>query len=520
MIAIKIDNKTLRVEEGTSVMKAARAAGIDVPHLCWHEELERFTSCMLCLVKDKSNGKLFPSCSTSATGGMDIVTDDEEIREARKTALELLLSEHVGDCEAPCRIACPAHMNIPLMNRLIAAGKMDEVLEVVMRDIALPAVLGRICPAPCEGACHRKTVDEPVAICLLKRFAGDAGAARLQVPEKPAGKKVAVIGAGPAGLAAAYYLQIRGIQVTLFDAEKNAGGQLRTRVPRDRLPLDVLDREIRNILKTGIDFQGGVKIDPVHFERLRKTFDACVVAAGTAENGSENFGLQMNTKGIEADRTTYQTSVENVFAVGNALRPSKLAVRSAGQGKEVAKSVEQYLHGQPLKGEPRLFNSRFGKLEKEEVPEYLKEAADTGRNYPRNGERTGFSNEEAAEEARRCLHCDCRAVDDCKLRIYSDVYGVSQRRFKTSGRRRITKLTPHASLIYEPQKCIKCGICVRLTEKIGEKFGFAYIGRGFDVAVGVPFQKGLEAALAKTAEKVAAECPTGAIALKEVKKND
>src|SRR6056297_1005630 len=210
MITLKINNKQIQVEEGTSVMKAALQMGIHVPNLCWHDELEHFTSCMLCLVKDNVNGKLFPSCSIKTTEGMEVITDDEEIREARKTALELLLSEHVGDCEAPCRIACPAHMNIPLMNRLIATGKMDKALEVVMRDIALPAVLGRICPAPCEGACHRKTVDEPVAICLLKRFAGDAGAARLQVPEKPAGKKVAVIGAGPAGLAAAYYLQIRG----------------------------------------------------------------------------------------------------------------------------------------------------------------------------------------------------------------------------------------------------------------------------------------------------------------------
>ncbi|KAF0234575.1 MAG: glutamate synthase beta chain-like [Prolixibacteraceae bacterium] len=141
MITLKINNTEIQVENGTSVMKAAQQMGIDVPNMCWHDELEHFTSCMLCLVKDQKNGRLFPSCSVNATEGLEVITDDSEIKEARQTALELLLSEHVGDCEAPCQIACPAHMNIPLMNRLIAAGKFDESLAVVKRDIALPAVL-------------------------------------------------------------------------------------------------------------------------------------------------------------------------------------------------------------------------------------------------------------------------------------------------------------------------------------------------------------------------------------------
>ena len=133
-----------------------------------------------------------------AAPGMDLITLDEEIAEARRTALELLLSEHVGDCEAPCRVACPAHLDIPQMNRLLAQGEFEKALQVVKKDIALPAVLGRICPAPCEGACHRKSVDEPVAICLLKRFAGDEDLKKatqwLPAVEKESGFKVAIIG--------------------------------------------------------------------------------------------------------------------------------------------------------------------------------------------------------------------------------------------------------------------------------------------------------------------------------------
>jgi NADH dehydrogenase/NADH:ubiquinone oxidoreductase subunit G len=111
MIKLKINNKQVEVENGTSVLKAAETAGEKIPALCYNEELGHFTSCMLCIVKDNLNGKLLPSCSVTATEGMSILTYDEEIREARQTS-RIVLSEHVGDCEAPCQITCPAHMNI------------------------------------------------------------------------------------------------------------------------------------------------------------------------------------------------------------------------------------------------------------------------------------------------------------------------------------------------------------------------------------------------------------------------
>jgi len=515
MIKLKINNQEITVESGTSVMKAAQQQGIDIPNLCWHDDLEHFTSCMVCMVKDQNNGKLIPSCSVKATDGMEIITEDEEVFESRKTALELLLSEHVGDCEAPCLIACPAHMDIPKMNRLIAANKLDEALRIVKKDIALPSVLGRICPAPCEGACHRKTVDEAVAICLLKRIVGDDGT-EPKIPEiNKTGRKVAVIGAGPAGLAAAYYLQLKGIQVTLFDKEQEAGGLLRTEIKDEILPKEVLDKEIELILKTGVGFLGGKEINASFFEKLKNDFDAVVMATGTISEDSDKFGLKTAPKGIIVDKKTYQTSDEKVFAIGNVLRSSRLAVRSVGQGKEVAFSVLQYLNGQELMGEPGLFNSRFGKLVKEEFAEYLKESVEGKRIWP-DDVGSGFNREQAIAEAKRCLHCDCRAIDNCKLRDYSEIYQVNQRRFKTSERNRIAKQINHNSVVYEPQKCIKCGICVRMTGLYAEKYGFTYIGRGFDVKIGVPFNEELKKGLTDTAVKVAESCPTGAISLKEL----
>ncbi|MCY1720900.1 FAD-dependent oxidoreductase [Prolixibacteraceae bacterium Z1-6] len=514
MITLKINNTKIQVQEGTSVMKAAQQMGIDIPNMCWHDELEHFTSCMICMVKNQSNGKLFPSCSVKVSDGMEVITNDEEVSESRKTALELLLSEHVGDCEAPCQVACSAHMDIPKMNRLIAAGKLDEALQVVKKDIALPAVLGRICPAPCEGACHRKTVDEPISICLLKRIVGDEGNQTEATAVKMTGKKVAVIGAGPAGLAAAYYLQLKGIQVTLFDKNEKAGGLLRTSLSEEILPMDVLDKEIELILRTGVEFKGGSDIGASEFEAYKKDFDAIIIATGKVEENSELYGLKATPKGIVADKNSYQTSDKKVFAIGNVLRSSRLAVRSVGQGKEVAFSVLQFLNNAEIKGEPRLFNSRFGKLVQEEYAEYLKESVEGKRTYPEKGGRSGFSKEEAIAEAKRCLHCDCRAIDNCKLRDYSNAYVVDQKRFKTSERRNISKQINHGSVVYEPQKCIKCGICVRLTEKYGEEFGFTYVGRGFDVVIGVPFNEELEKGLTDTAKKVAEGCPTGAISLK------
>ena len=115
------------------------------------------------------------------------------------------------------------------------------------------------------------------------------------------------------------------------------------------------------------------------------------------------------------------------------------------------------------------------------------------------------------KEAARCLHCDCRDLEHCRLRIYSDQHGADQRRFKSEQRQFCTKADQHENVIYEASKCIKCGICVRITERYSEDFGLTFIGRGFDVVVGIPFNESLRSGLKKVALEVADACPTGAI---------
>lgn len=516
-ISLKIDDKVIEIPGGSTLLQAAEKAGVEIPVMCYNEGLEHFASCMVCMVKNKADGQMLASCTVKAEEGMDIITGDEDVFAARKAALELLLSDHTGDCQAPCQLACPAHMDIPLMNRLLGEGKVDEAGQVVRQDIPIPSVLGRICHAPCEGACRRKTVDEPVSICLLKRYAGDFGSftpVAIHPEKKKGGKKVAVIGAGPAGLSAAFYLHQMGYQCTLFEKSERAGGLLHEAETADDQYGEVLEREVSGILDTGIMLKKGVAVDGKMFEKICQTYAAVVLATGAIVDDIRSWQIESGEKGISIDKSTYQTSQSGVFAIGNSIRPVRSAVRSVGHGKEVATSVDQYLSGKGVTGHPRMFNSRFGKLRAEEISEYLKESFSGRRLEPSDGLAKGYGKDEMKEEATRCLHCDCRDMHTCKLRIHADSYAAIQRKFKTDDFAPVTKVSVHEAIIYEPQKCIKCGICVRLTALQKEKYGFTFIGRGFDVRIGIPFDETLETQLSETAVEIARACPTGALAIK------
>jgi len=516
MIKLSIDNHSIEVPSGTSVWQAAKSAGIDIPTMCYLDGTEHFTSCMICLVKDAKNGRFFASCSTPVHEGQILISSDAETIESRKAALELLLSEHVGDCEAPCQLVCPAHMNIPLMNRLIAKGDFVKALEVVKRDIALPSILGRICPAPCEAGCRRKQVDEAVSICLLKRFVGDEDL-KSGNPYRPqqtelSGKKVAVIGSGPAGLAASYYLQLKGHQSVIFEKNSQAGGEL-LQIDQNILPAADLEQEVAQIVATGVEIRFNETIDESRFAELQTEFDAVVLATGTVSAGKALFGLKTSKAGVEVDKNSYQTSRPKVFAIGNSLRASKLAVRSVGQGKEVATVIDNYFKTAEVSGYPERFNSKFGRLAEIEFIQYLKDS----ETAPRQKAGTeGFNREAAIREAKRCMHCDCRNPESCVLRELSDRYHAVQKRFQSEERWNVEKFIHREGIVYESNKCIKCGICVRLTRQHQEEFGFTFIGRGFDVKVGVPFNESVQKGLEKTAEIVAKACPTGALAMFDV----
>ncbi len=164
----------------------------------------------------------------------------------------------------PCVQTCPAGINIQGFVALIKVGKYQEALNLILETMPLPGTLGRICPAPCEAQCRRQEVDAPLAICQLKRFAADqVDWSTLPVPaieKKPETEKVAIIGAGPAGLSAAYFLAKKGYHPTIFERAPFAGGMLRAGIPDYRLPPAILEQEIGYIKRLGVDIQLSVSI--------------------------------------------------------------------------------------------------------------------------------------------------------------------------------------------------------------------------------------------------------------------
>lgn len=512
---IFLNQKPITVNQDQTILNLTEEQGIFIPTLCHMKGLPNFTSCMLCLVQETKSGRLLPACSALVQDGMHIETDNRIVHQARKNALDLLLSEHVGDCQAPCQRGCPADMNIPQMLRHISQGRFRDALITVKQDIALPAILGRICPAPCEKVCNRALHDTALAICHLKKFVADLDLAS-ERPWEPlyqpnSDKRIAIVGAGPAGLAAAFYLMQQGHHCTLFDDHDQAGGMLRYGVEPSRLEHGVLDGEIKQSTRHHIVWRLHTQVGrDVPMAVLHEEYDAIALTCGSVdEHTAHAFGVAFGSRGIEVDRVTFHTNIDKVFSAGNSIGSSRMAVRSVGQGKEMAVAIDQFLRGEKIVGVQRHFNSRLGRLDKHEV-KTLVAALTPCTIQPANAEMA---------EAARCLHCDCRKPDDCKLRMYAEKYGAEQARFKGE-RKKISFSVQHDLVIYEPGKCIKCGLCVRITEKAAEPLGLAFIGRGFDVRIDVPFNESLREGLQKTARECAAACPTAAIALKLQAKNN
>ena len=175
--------------------------------------------------------------------------------------VDKLLETTAGEAErVPCKAACPAQIDIPGYLRMCARGKRDEANAIIREKVPFPGVLGRVCVHPCEAVCRRGAINEAISICALKRYAADGEKGLWKEQNRIAadsGKKVAVIGAGPAGLTAAFYLRKKGHEVTVFDSRQAAGGMMRYGIPEHRLPARILDEEIDEILSLGIEFKPG-----------------------------------------------------------------------------------------------------------------------------------------------------------------------------------------------------------------------------------------------------------------------
>ena len=284
-VEIELNGERLLARPGQTILEVASGRGIAIPTLCHDPRLEPYASCWLCVVRVEGAKGFVPACTTQVRQGMRIWTDDADLRATRRMALELLLSNHYGDCKAPCTLTCPSNIDVQGYLGLIANGRPREALELIKRDCPLPVSIGRVCPRPCEEACRRNLVDEPVGIDYCKRYVADLDLAAEHGYEPPvaarSGRRVVVVGAGPAGLSAAYYLAQAGVEVTVLESEAKAGGMLRYGIPDYRLPQEVLDREIATILRLGVTVKTGVRLGrDVSLEELRRQYDAVLLAFG------------------------------------------------------------------------------------------------------------------------------------------------------------------------------------------------------------------------------------------------
>ncbi|HEB10882.1 MAG TPA: FAD-dependent oxidoreductase, partial [Spirochaetales bacterium] len=285
LINIELNRKKLLVTPGATILEVAEEHSIDIPTLCHDPRLEAYGSCWVCIVRVEGARGFVPACATKVLPGMRITTDSADIRSARKMALELLLSNHYGDCKPPCTLTCPSNIDVQGYIGLIANKKFREALELIKKDNPLPSVCGRVCPRPCEDACRRNLVDEAVGIDWLKRYVADldlfSDSGFDPVLALKNGKRVAVVGGGPAGLSAAYYLVQQGVAVTIFEAEQKTGGMLRYGIPDYRLPQATLDLEINTILKLGVELKNGLRLgDNLELADLRRDYHAVLLAMG------------------------------------------------------------------------------------------------------------------------------------------------------------------------------------------------------------------------------------------------
>ncbi|MBY5979687.1 formate dehydrogenase subunit alpha [Ferrimonas balearica] len=344
MIEITLDTKVVTAEAGVRLLDFAKAQGIAIPSLCGRNTDGPKTPCDLCVVE--VNGELVRSCEITLSQPITVITHSEAITARRQDALKRILSDHHADCEAPCKTACPAAVDVQSYLYHIAQGDAVKATEVVKQSLPMPLSIGRVCPAFCESECRRTLVDEPLAIRQLKRHAADidlAGEPHLAPIAEPIGKRVAIIGAGPAGLAAGYYLTHAGVEVDVFEAMPEAGGWLRYGIPEYRLPKATLAREVELMCRAGMRIHTNTALGrEIKLDTLKQDYDAVCLAIGAQKAvrmdypGSNLDGVILGVDYLKAFSSGLPVSTgKKVAVVGGGNTAIDCARTALRQGAEV-----------------------------------------------------------------------------------------------------------------------------------------------------------------------------------------
>ena len=394
---------------------------------------------------EESGCKFCTACvEVCPTGAL---VDKKSFREAEKE-----------EALVPCKTACPAGVDVPRYVRLIAEGKYEQSLAVIRERVPLPCVCSYVCLRFCEAKCRRSELNQPIAIRALKRFVSENYFQRwkenLKAPA-PTEKRVAILGSGPAGLTASYYLRRLGHEVTIFEASSSPGGMLRDAISNKRLPKEALRRDIDEILQMGVELRLNTRKTSLD-ELFKEGFNAVFLAVGNTYVGMPAFGtgegaIEITPRGsIAVDPEALATSREGVFAGGDVVLggisedfiqhlaehwegkgkhfinilvnqitfhrgdSSRSAIRAIASGRQAASSIDRYLGGEGIideaLAEPDEPSPWLGRDEgfadwiclSEPYRPPPPQFAGLGKAEPPLDEKA------AVAEAKRCLRCDLR----------------------------------------------------------------------------------------------------------------
>ena len=312
-IAVTINGAQVEAEEGQTILQACRVLGIDVPTLCYEPKLAPYGACRICVVEVEGQENTPICCGTQIAEGMVITTHSDRLVENRRMVLELIFSDHDAYCLPPCQFKCPTRVDIPGYLKQNTLGNWEEATRILKRSLPFPAILGRVCPAPCETHCRREEVDTAIAIRDSHRYCADRvlevdAPAPTPWPREPdSGRRVAVIGSGPAGMSAAYYLQLRGHHCDVYEADPEQGGMLRYGIPAYRLPKEWMDRELNHVWELGATFRPNMRLGrDFHIaDLLEQGYDAVYVGIGCYRSN------EMGIPGEDADGVV--NALENLY---------------------------------------------------------------------------------------------------------------------------------------------------------------------------------------------------------------
>ncbi len=301
-IKLEINGQTVEARPGQTVLEVVEEQKLDtIPTLCHSPELKPYGSCFLCVVELEGKPNLVPSCATPVAPGMKVTTRNERIEKSRRTALELLLSNHYADCVSPCMEGCPAGVDVQGYLVLANLGEYKKAADLIRETNPLPGICGRVCVRKCEVVCRRQDVDESVAINDVKRYITDQPGVYDDDPvrEPSKGISVGIVGAGPAGLTAAWFLGRKGYDPVIYESLPKTGGMLRYGIPEYRLPGVEIDREVDYIRRAGAEIHCNTEVGKdITLDELMEKHGAVFLAPGAMKGKGMMVEGEEDTPGV------------------------------------------------------------------------------------------------------------------------------------------------------------------------------------------------------------------------------